>query len=128
MEPFLCADSENGTHFCQNAMVCAHLHPFIEAPMGAQVSIISIQHFNRDIQENWFLAFFWISKIAHFLMIMSIEVNNNIITDHVEICNNFNNYFVNIADQILNKRKYGGINISQNTWIILIIILSFFNQ
>ena len=38
MEPFLCVDSENGTHFCQNATVCAHLHPFIETPMGAQNS------------------------------------------------------------------------------------------
>ena len=34
MEPFLCVDSENGTHFCKNVTVCAHLHPFIEAPMG----------------------------------------------------------------------------------------------
>ena len=39
MEPILVADSGNGTHFCQNATVCAHLHPFIEAPMGAQNSI-----------------------------------------------------------------------------------------
>ena len=38
MELFLCVDSENGTHFCQNATVCAHLHTFIEAPMGAQNS------------------------------------------------------------------------------------------
>ena len=38
MESFLCVDSENGTHFYQNATVCAHLHPFIEAPMGAQNS------------------------------------------------------------------------------------------
>ena len=36
MEPFLCVDSENGTHFCQNATVCAHLHPFIVTPKGVQ--------------------------------------------------------------------------------------------
>ena len=36
---FLCVDSENGTHFCQNATVCAHLHPFIEAPMGCKTQM-----------------------------------------------------------------------------------------
>ena len=47
-------------------------------------------------------------KSKNFNYPTSIEVNNNIITDPVEICNNFNNYFINIADQILNKRKYSG--------------------
>ena len=37
-----------------------------------------------------------------------IEVNGNIISDPKLVCNNFNDYFVNIADNILNKRKYGG--------------------
>ena len=47
-------------------------------------------------------------KSKNFNYPTSIEVNNNIITDPVEICNNFNNYFINIADQILNKHKYSG--------------------
>ena len=38
----------------------------------------------------------------------SIEINNIFTTDPVQICNGFNDYFVNIADDILNKRKYDG--------------------
>ena len=38
----------------------------------------------------------------------SIQVNNSIITDPIVICNNFNDYFVNLADNILNNRKYNG--------------------
>ena len=48
MEPFLCVDSENGTHFCQNATVCAHLHPFIEAPMEAQNSNKPLRRLNFE--------------------------------------------------------------------------------
>ena len=38
----------------------------------------------------------------------SIQVNNIIITDPIVICNNFNDYFVNLADNILNNQKYNG--------------------
>ena len=38
----------------------------------------------------------------------SIEVNNSFITDPKVISNTFNDYFVNIADDILSNRKYGG--------------------
>ena len=37
-----------------------------------------------------------------------IELNNNCTTNPVEICNGFNNYFSNIADDILKRRKYDG--------------------
>ena len=42
----------------------------------------------------------------------SIEVNNSIITDPIEICNNFNNYFANIAE---NSSEYLD-NPNQNTF------------
>ena len=35
-------------------------------------------------------------------------MDNNITTDPVKICNSFNDYFVNIADDILKTRKYDG--------------------
>ena len=38
----------------------------------------------------------------------SLQIGNNLINDPSEICNEFNNYFVNIADNILKGRKYGG--------------------
>ena len=37
-----------------------------------------------------------------------IELDNKCTTDPVEICNGFNNYFANIADDILKRRKYDG--------------------
>ena len=38
----------------------------------------------------------------------SIEINNSVTTDPKIICNSFNDYFVNIADDILNTRKFNG--------------------
>ena len=38
----------------------------------------------------------------------SIEINNQVIIDPKLICNSFNNYFVNIVDDILYNRKYKG--------------------
>ena len=38
----------------------------------------------------------------------SIEINKQIIIEPKLICNNFNNYFVNIADNVLINRKYEG--------------------
>ena len=38
----------------------------------------------------------------------SIEINNSSTTDPKIICNSFNNYFVNIADDILKTRKFDG--------------------
>ena len=35
-----------------------------------------------------------------------IQVDNNMLIDPQKICNSFNDYFTNIADDILNKRKY----------------------
>ena len=37
-----------------------------------------------------------------------IQVENNIITDPLKICNSFNEYFTSIADDILKERKYEG--------------------
>ena len=37
-----------------------------------------------------------------------LEINKNLITDPEAICNSFNNFFVNVADNILNERKYNG--------------------
>ena len=34
-----------------------------------------------------------------------IEVNNELITDNKEICNNFNEYFTTVADKILRNNK-----------------------
>ena len=34
-----------------------------------------------------------------------IEINNELITDNKEICNNFNNYFTTVADKILKNNK-----------------------
>ena len=38
----------------------------------------------------------------------SIQINDSVSNDPVIICNEFNNYFSNIADKIINNRKYGG--------------------
>ena len=37
-----------------------------------------------------------------------LQVGNNVITETKEICNSFNDYFSNIAEEILKKRKYDG--------------------
>ena len=37
-----------------------------------------------------------------------IQVNNNMLIDPNKICNSFNDYFTNIAGDILNERKYEG--------------------
>ena len=47
-------------------------------------------------------------KTKNFNTPTSIEINNNFFTDPIVICNSFNNYFVNIADEILTARKYNG--------------------
>ena len=47
-------------------------------------------------------------KIKNYNTPSSIEVNNKVITDPKIICNSFNDYFVNIADDILETRKYEG--------------------
>ena len=38
----------------------------------------------------------------------SIQINDSVSNDPVIICNEFNNYFSNVADKIINNRKYGG--------------------
>ena len=38
----------------------------------------------------------------------SIQINDSVSNDPVIISNEFNNYFSNIADEIINNRKYGG--------------------
>ena len=42
-----------------------------------------------------------------------IQVDNHNIIDPLKICNSFNYYFSNIADDVLKKRKYGGNKIFQ---------------
>ena len=39
-----------------------------------------------------------------------IMENNKTYTNPIDIANSFNRYYTSIADEILNKRKYGGIN------------------
>ena len=34
-----------------------------------------------------------------------IEVNNELVTDNKEICNNFNDYFTTVADKILRNNR-----------------------
>ena len=47
-------------------------------------------------------------KTKNFNIPTCIELNNDSTTDPIIICNSFNDYFVNIADNILLSRKYNG--------------------
>ena len=68
------------------------------------------------------------------------EINNTTTTDPKVICNTFNDYFVNIADKISDKRKFDGKkhfseylhNPNQNTFVYKLTdsveIISIINQ
>ena len=51
-----------------------------------------------------------------------IEVGNDIVTDNKQICNNFNDYFTTVADNILKKIKPQYLRPSINIYLNVILI------
>ena len=99
---------------CKNNLLKTHKYKEYRVLKNYLIEIIKIS--KKTYYENYFttnsnkLKKIWLGikeiiniKSKNYEVPTCIQVNNNTITDPIKICNTFNDYFTNIADDILNK-------------------------